>query len=213
MASQEEVRLQEAKSSRMRERICRAVAECLVRDGYADTSISRVAAHAGVSKGALQHHFPAKEDMMAATAEWLLGNARFIHLHNTRGPRAERSTERELLRTWEKGANTAEFRALLEILVKMRTDGQLRSRLGPLLRDWQEQIVQLTRAGYEATSGDDDDVAILMAMNVCMIRGLVIQQQYSDDRAFIERIMRRWIGLVSPLLKPRSGAPGGGERT
>lgn len=196
--------LQETKSTRMRERICRAVADCLVQHGYADTSISRVAAHAGVSKGALQHHFPSKEDMMAATAEWLLGNATFLHLRNTRSPRAERSTERELMRTWEKGASTAEFSALLEILVKMRTDAKLRSRLGHRLRDWQEQAARLTREGYEAASGNDDEVELLMAMNTCLIRGLVIQQQYTDDPAFIGRIMRRWIELVSPLLRPRA---------
>lgn len=212
MAAREEVGLQESKSTRMRERICRAVADCLVQDGYAATSIGRVAAQAGVSKGALQHHFPCREDMMATTAEWLLGNARFIHLSNTRGPRTERSIERELLRTWDKGANTAEFRALLEILVRMRTDVDLRARLAPRLRAWQEQSVELTRAGYEAVSGDDDDVAILMAMNVCMIRGLVIQQQYSDDPEFVDRIVRRWIGLVSPLLRPRTGAPVGNGR-
>jgi AcrR family transcriptional regulator len=202
--------LQEAKSTRMRERICRAVADCLVRDGYADTSISRVATHAGVSKGALQHHFPTREDMMTATAEWLLGNATFLHLRNTRGPRAERSTERELMRTWEKGANTDEFRALLEILVKMRTDAKLRSRLGRKLRAWQDQAAQYTRVGYEAASGDDDEVEVLMAMNACLIRGLVIQQQYSNDPEFIARIMRRWIELVSPLLRPRTVAASNG---
>jgi AcrR family transcriptional regulator len=206
MAAHEEPGLQEAKSLRMREKICRAVAECLVRDGYADTSISRVAAHAGVSKGALQHHFPTREDMMTATAEWLLGNATFIHLRNTRGPRSERSTERELMRTWEKGANTEEFRALLEILVKMRTDRALRSRLGSRLRDWQDQCVRVTREGYEAASGDDEDVELLMAMNLSMIQGLVLQQQYSNDPDYVSRVMRRWIDLVAPLLRPRQGA-------
>jgi AcrR family transcriptional regulator len=201
--------LQEAKSTRTRERICRAVTDSLVRDGYADTSISRVAALAGVSKGALQHHFPTREDMMTATAEWLLGNATFLHLRNTRGPRADRSTDRELMRTWEKGANTDEFRALLEILVKMRTDAKLRSRLGRKLRAWQEQAAQYTRAGYEAASGDDGDVEVLMAMNACLIRGLVIQQQYTNDPEFIARIMQRWIGLVSPLLRPKTDSTGG----
>jgi AcrR family transcriptional regulator len=174
--------------------------------GYADTSISRVADRAGVSKGALQHHFPSKEDMMTATAEWLLGNATFLHIRNTRRPRTERSPERELRRTWDKGANTDEFRALLEILVKMRTDAKLKSRLGRLLRTWHEQAADLTRAGYEAASGKSDDVAVLMSMNACLIRGLVIQQQYTDDPEFINRILRRWIELVAPLLRPRGDA-------
>jgi AcrR family transcriptional regulator len=206
MRKAEEAGLQEAKSARAREKICRAVVACLVEHGYADTSLSRVAARAGVSKGALQHHFPSKEDMMTATAEWLLGNATFLHIRNTRSPRAERSPARELRRTWDKGANTDEFRALLEILVKMRTDSQLKTRLGKLLRAWHEQAAQLTRVGYEAASGNDEDVALLMAMNACLIRGLVIQQQYTDDPDFLDRIMGRWIEMVSPLLRPRDTA-------
>ena len=194
---------QEAKSLAAREKICRAVIECLVEVGYADTSINRVVARAGVSKGALQHHFPSKEDLMAATATWLLGNVTFLQIRNTRGPRSERSTARELMRTWRKGANTDEFRALLEILVKMRTDAKLKARLAPALRAWHEQSAALTRAGYEAASGHDEDIDILMAMHACVIRGLVIQQQYTDDSRFITRIMERWIEMVSPLLLPR----------
>ena len=194
---------QEAKSALAREKICRAVTECLVELGYADTSINRVVERADLSKGALQHHFPCKEDLMAATAAWLLGNATFLHIRNTRGPRAQRSTARELRRIWERGANTDEFRALLEILVKMRTDAKLRDRLSPALRAWHDQSAALTREGYRAASGQDEDVDLLMAMNGCLIRGLVIQQQYTDDPKFIARILERWIEMVSPLLLPR----------
>ena len=128
MGRAEEIGLQEAKSARARLKICRAVTDCLVRHGYAETSISQVAELANVSRGAVQHHFLTKEDMMAATAEYLLGNATFLQIRNTRGPRAERSLAKELMRTWDKGANTDEFRALLEILVKMRTDAKLKAR-------------------------------------------------------------------------------------
>ncbi len=57
---------QEQKRAIARNRICRAVTECLVEHGYADTSINRVVERAGVSKGALQHHFPSKEDLFKA---------------------------------------------------------------------------------------------------------------------------------------------------
>jgi AcrR family transcriptional regulator len=159
-------------------------------------------ARAGVSKGALQHHFPSKEDLMAATANWLLDNATFLQIRNTRRPTAVRSSARELLDTWQKGANTDEFRALLEILVRMRTDPALKTRVAPELQAWHERSALLTRAGYEAASGREDDVDLLMAMNACLIRGLVIQEQYTADPAYIARIMARWIEIAAPLLLP-----------
>jgi hypothetical protein len=91
--------------------------------------------------------------------------ATYLHLRNTRAPHAERSLARELMRTWDKGANTDELRALLEILVKIRTDARLKSRVARRLKLWQEQASELTRAGYEAVSGDDRDVELLLAMH------------------------------------------------
>lgn len=194
---------QEAKSAAARARICEAVARCLVESGYAETSINRVVEVAGLSKGALQHHFPSKEDLMAATALHLLGNATFLQLRSTSRPGSERETAAELRRTWTRGANTAEFRALLEILVRMRTDEALRQRLAPALRAWHDRAMSANRAGYLATTGREEDVELLMAINACVIRGLVIQEQYTRDPEYLDRIMTRWIELAAPLLRPR----------
>lgn len=43
-----------------------ATLKCLARDGYAHTSISSIIAEAGVSRGALLHHFPTKNELIAA---------------------------------------------------------------------------------------------------------------------------------------------------
>ncbi|GIS20510.1 MAG: hypothetical protein CM15mP120_24260 [Pseudomonadota bacterium] len=67
-----EVGLQQAKSERARAAICDATIASLAAVGYAETSINRVAAMADFSKGAVQHHFPTKEDLIAATVDALL---------------------------------------------------------------------------------------------------------------------------------------------
>lgn len=205
MSCEQAPRRQASKSAAVKARICDAVVACLVDAGYADTSINRVVELAGVSKGALQHHFRSKEDLMSATALHLLANASFLQLRSTRQPSAERSIARELQRTWQRGANTAEFRALLEILIRMRTDDALRQRLAPALADWHRRAMAINRAGYSGRSGGEEDVELLMALNACVIRGLVIQQQYTDDQGYLDRLMGRWIALVTPLLVPRDG--------
>ena len=55
-----------------KETICRATISCLIEFGYTETSINRVAERANLSKGALQHHFPTKEELIAAVVETLL---------------------------------------------------------------------------------------------------------------------------------------------
>src|SRR3981081_154509 len=48
-----------------------ATIDCLVEIGYARTSVQEICARAGVSKGAVQHHFSAKAVLMAAAVEHL----------------------------------------------------------------------------------------------------------------------------------------------
>ena len=44
-------------------------AELLAEQGYRDTSMDAIAARLGLSKGTLYHHFPSKDDLMAALYE------------------------------------------------------------------------------------------------------------------------------------------------
>ena len=58
--------------ARTRGKILDAVISSLDEVGYSECSINRVQTQAGVSRGALTHHFPSKEEMMVKTLEHLL---------------------------------------------------------------------------------------------------------------------------------------------
>jgi len=60
---------QTERSTDMRGRLLDATLECLARYGYAGTSFSTIAQHAGVSRGALQHHYPEKNYIIAGALE------------------------------------------------------------------------------------------------------------------------------------------------
>jgi AcrR family transcriptional regulator len=64
-------RTQAERSAAMRTRLLDATIECLVTYGYAGTTTPRVAARAGVTRGAQIHHFRAKEDLVVAAIEHL----------------------------------------------------------------------------------------------------------------------------------------------
>lgn len=53
----------------MRQRLLDATIDCLVTYGYAGTTTNRIAKRAGVTRGAQIHHFPSKEDLVAAAIE------------------------------------------------------------------------------------------------------------------------------------------------
>jgi hypothetical protein len=198
----QELGLQERKSRATRDKICRAVTDCLVKLGYADTSINRVVEQAGVSKGALQHHYPTKEDLMASTVMWLLPNASLERTQKVVRSKSGRMSSRELMYQWQKIVNTDEYRALLEILINMRTHKRLKARVGPKLKAWHENNSLIASSSYRSASGNEEDVEILLYLHGCVIRGLLIFEDYSDDQELVSKIIQRWIGMISPLLLP-----------
>jgi AcrR family transcriptional regulator len=64
-------RTQAERRESTRARILRAAADCLTERGYAATSTVEVCRRAGVSRGAQLHHFPTREELLAATLTWL----------------------------------------------------------------------------------------------------------------------------------------------
>lgn len=54
------------RSRATRRRLLEATIDCLVESGWAATTVSVVAERAGVSRGATQHHFPTREDLITA---------------------------------------------------------------------------------------------------------------------------------------------------
>ena len=110
----------------MRNRLLDASIDCLAESGYSGFSTNDVVRRAGVSRGALAHHFPAKADLVAAVADRLIAvratefRVRFAGL----APK-QRTVSRALDVLWS-FFDDASFQALLELIVAARTDPELR---------------------------------------------------------------------------------------
>ncbi|MEZ7818214.1 MAG: AcrR family transcriptional regulator [Candidatus Azotimanducaceae bacterium] len=189
--------LQQAKSARARDAICSATISSLAQVGYAETSIIRVAHLAGFSKGAVQHHFPTKEDLIAATVDTLL--LRTVQRKNTQPT----SVESALMDAWQRFINTSAYRALMEVLNASRTDKALANRIADELVDWGKNLDQQSLASYQASSGNDQEVIMLLNMTRSFMRGLLIQEHYGVDQQTTQSYVKKWIELIAPLLELR----------
>jgi len=61
------------RAEKTRGRILKAAEECFVRDGYDAASVAEICERAGVTKGALYHHFPSKQALFLALLQGWLG--------------------------------------------------------------------------------------------------------------------------------------------
>ncbi len=204
----------ELQADAARKKICDAVILCLDRHGYADTSINRIQDIANVSRGALTHHFPSKQALVAETANRLLRRAvkaldkrrsAAVIAPISSGENADeaRAIESYLLDTWKRVVNTKEGRALVEILMATRTDPELHRQLAAQLIEWDRRISESIATLFVSTTGDEDDVKIIWSICRTFLRGLIIQQRYTDDPETLDIFMKRFAQMVSPHIKLR----------
>ncbi len=195
----------------MQGRICDAVVVSLDRYGYSDTSINRIQEIAGVSRGALTHHFATKQDLVAETAMRLLDRAmeasRKRRMPAMPSDGSADPVETYLVRTWKKVVNTPQGRALVEILVAMRTDPELQALLADRLAAWDAEISRAIAEVFAPVSGDEADLATVWTICRTFLRGLFIQSRFTADPDALPAIMKRFAGIIAPHLKLREDQP------
>ena len=208
MATLEEpakVSKKDIKAEAMKRRICAAVVACLDELGYAETSINRIQERAGVSRGALTHHFPTKQALVAETCMRML-HAAMRPMHSARGD-GERPVpaEKLLIDSWNHIVNTAEGRAFVEIIVACRTDRELRRVLADDLHAWEADSAATISALYRGSDPADDDAALLWSISRTFFRGLLTHERFVSDPAYLARMMDRFAGIMNAHLLTREG--------
>lgn len=183
---------QAQKSERMRSAILETAVKRLAKSGYHATSIKKIAADGRFSIGAVQHHFPAKLELMAAIAERALGRAerhamRLIETRNGAIGIAELVSD-----TWERQLATDWYQAMSEVFAAARTDRQLRARIAPAIRahfaGTEARIAAATLAGR----ANPDLAAFLLSASRCMMGGFLVQDALAMPAADAARFIARW---------------------
>jgi AcrR family transcriptional regulator len=166
-------RSQAERSATTRDALLDATIACLVQDGYASTTTSRVAERAGVSRGAHLHHFQTRQALLAAAME-RLAERRGTELRAAAAtlPEGRERLEQGLDLLWASYANPL-FQAALDLWSHARTDPDLRERLVPVERRLDRQTLEVTRQLFPAIAGKPD-FDRLIEMAVSTIRGLAL---------------------------------------
>ena len=140
--------LQEKKSKSTRNLILDSAIECLYEEGYSATSTALIAAKAGLSRGAMVHHYPTRTDLIKALIEHLNEKRKFAFgqfvalIPNTKRLEQEAGIEAY----WEL-LTSKESIALKELRNAARTDNQyseiLRQATREIENEWRDFVLTL----------------------------------------------------------------------
>jgi AcrR family transcriptional regulator len=176
-------RSQAERSSATREALLDATIACLVEDGYAHTTTSRVAERAGVSRGAHLHHFQTRQALVAAAIEQLARrrSAELLAAADALPTGPERVAEGlDLL--WSSYASPL-FQGALDLWTGARTDPELRSHLAEVERHLDRGTLELARRLFPGLASSPD-FERLVEMAAATARGLSLLDTLhpGDDR-------------------------------
>ena len=207
---------QDQKSEIARAKLCEAMVSALDQFGYAEASIARVQAIAGLSRGALTHHFATKTLLIEATVDHLFSGAvrgaRKLHVAMRKHIEAEDQAEdwtdffKQYCRaTWFRVMKTREGRALIEVLVAARTDAELRTQLEDRFIEWDEAMSQGVAEIFESPRGDAD---LRLVWGICrtFFRGLVLHERFLRDPELLPDFVERFAEILAPHLRPKGAS-------
>lgn len=174
-----------------------ATADCLVERGYSHTSTNDIIRMAGVSRGALLHHFSSKADLLGATVEHVANRCeREFRAAFAAMPVEERTLEQAVVQLWEIFRGPT-FDAVLELMVAARTDVELRAVLQDVLDRFERNVTADFAVLFPATASAPESRAIVRFC-FAALQGAAIADDlgFDDEAADILMILR---GLAATL--------------
>jgi AcrR family transcriptional regulator len=184
----------------MRARLLQATVDCLIESGYVNTTTTAVVARAGVSRGAILHHFPTKADLVATAVEYVLEqrNAQFRDRFS-KLPRDETLVDAVIASLWEE-VNGTMFHAWIELVVASRTDKELHKKVKPLAARWMEMIDATFRLvfGVERIP-EKHPLALAPIVTMTVLYGLAFEKIARPDDPSLEKRVLRALKTIAPL--------------
>jgi AcrR family transcriptional regulator len=198
--------LQSVKSAQTRAKLIEATIRCIVKFGYARTTTPQVAAEAGLSRGAMLHHFENGAAVIKAA---------IVELHEKRLRAFRRAADTEnhdtatLVRTYWKQLQKPAFIAFHELALAARSNADLAQILQPLQVEFRERFNQQAVSLFPEWGADRRSFDLAMALSQTMLEGMAIQIfTGAMDESMVEpmlKLLEGQIRAMNPALKAPKG--------
>jgi len=161
------------KQADKRQQIIEAAARVIVQKGIDKTSLTDIAAEAGISKGSLYYYYASKEDLIFDITETHI-NQISTNLFEIIENRSENARWQDVMKILYERILQAETRGRLHLyLIQQALNGNdlLADRFRKKYREWNELI----RAGFQQLEPANQDRTILSSLVIAALDGFLIQ--------------------------------------
>jgi len=199
------VRQQQARSLVTRERLIKATLEVIYDVGYHAATTQEIAARAKVSRGALLHHFPTRDDIILAAMETLLDDGTAEIRTVAQDMRNGQVTLEAFVDFLWSLFSDRFFYLSLEMITEARNDGELRERMIPVVKGFHEALDEIWVEFCDADKRPARQARIILNLTVCLVRGMGVQTVLRPEPSYYRDLLEAWKALLPSLIEGRAG--------
>lgn len=182
-----------------------AAVAALIELGVARTTTVEVQRRAGVSRGALLHHFPSHTLMLSATIEELVRrNDGAVRLAQQQMAATANPLERAIRTLVSMGTQPA-FLAELELWATARSDAELLAAVQGAERNARKERERVIAELFASVQHNPNYEAVV-AISIEFVRGVALSSVLTSNSEHRERLIRQWVWAVETLLQAPSPA-------
>ncbi len=184
---------QAQKSAMMRDTILDAALDCFINIGYASTTTAKIADKAGVSRGAMLHHFPSKSELIQAAVEHL--HTKLVDLYASSIdeithdlPVDERN--RLGLQGYWKYLSSDLYKAYHELCVAGRNDPELETILEDSVKRFDNAVFDANKELFPEWSDRQGELfELAMDITKFLMEGMAVSQIVGQREKRIQRMI------------------------
>ena len=181
--------------------ILEAAVSSLLEKGYVATSTVAVQHRAGVSRGALLHHFPSRALLFGALVEHLVASNEEAVLLGLEAASlgTHRGSLRGALQVLFEALRRPAFQAELELWSAARTDRELRVALRSAESGARRDLRRVVDVVFGGEVTSVSAYPVVADMTIALLRGLIISLPLRESTASSEALLDEWSTLLQHL--------------
>lgn len=198
-------RTQEDRSRDAKERLLAATIDVLRRHGYNGLTTKEVAKTAGLSNGALVHHYATKAELVIAATAAVYDECIIRGQRLARTPQAVKKPIESFISDQLSVYFDWPFVTALEIIMVSRTDPDLMAHIFPVMDHYRKTTNALWLEVFKKAGHSAKQAKTILNLSLNMTRGMAVNRMWAKDETYYDDCLKDWIKIVNekfPVDKP-----------
>ncbi|MGV6807554.1 MAG: TetR/AcrR family transcriptional regulator [bacterium] len=186
---------QAEKSENTRNAVMEATVRCYIDHGYTNTTVTKIAEHAGVSRGAMMHHFDDRREIISASVKYLT-KRRLDEFRNLMGSAAISNRDvvneeniRSTVNALWKFFHIPSYIAFQELLLAARTDPELAEAVTPAQKELDQRITESIRAMFPVWEAIEPVREVITDLLFYTLQGMAISKITNKSQPRVQNLL------------------------